>query len=225
MHPAFLVLLQAAAQSSPTPPSNPITLDSPKVTFFAAVVALGFLGGLGAALLFLVLKQKKGGIDLSSLVSEPTGEASMSRFQLLVFTFVIAVSFFLLVVNNGQFPETPNGVLLLLGISSSSYLVSKGIQASSSEGLSGGGPQIKIHSDRASTNLGGPTVQFQADATGLTNPAVTWSLDPPDAGAIDVNGLYTPPAAGAVNTPMKVTITAVSKEDLRAKDTETIDLV
>lgn len=220
---ASLLLLQAAAAatSSPTPIPDPVTSTGPRITFWVAVVALGFLGGLGIAILYYVFTQK---IDLSTLISEPTGEASMSRFQLLIFTFVIAASFFLLVVKRGEFPVTPDGVLILLGISSSSYLVSKGIQASSPEGLSGGGPHITIHGDRAGTNAGGPKINFQADVTGLTDKAVTWSIDPPSGmGTIDgEKGIYTPP--DTPSTPGKVTVMAVSKENQSVKDTETFDL-
>jgi hypothetical protein len=226
MHLAFLLLQAAAATPAPSP-DHPITYGGPGITFWAAIIALGFLGGLGLAILYLVLKPNPPRIDLSSLVSEPTGEASMSRFQLLVFTFVIAASFFLLVVKKGDFPEVTNGVLVLLGISASSYLVSKGIQASSPEGLSGAGPHLTIHGDRSSTSAGGPPIQFQADVVGLTNQAVTWSLDPPTGmGNIDPDkGLYTPPGLASPNPTGKVTIKAASKEDASVKDTETIDLV
>lgn len=72
-----------------------------------------------------------GEIDLSTLLSED-GKASMSRFQLLIFTFVIALSLFLMVAENGaKFPDIPANVLALLGISASTYAVSKGIQAGS----------------------------------------------------------------------------------------------
>jgi hypothetical protein len=54
----------------------------------------------------------------------------MSRFQLLIFTFVIALSIVIMVVsaNPPHFPTIPNEVLILLGISASTYAVSKGIQ-------------------------------------------------------------------------------------------------
>ena len=71
-----------------------------------------------------------GAIDVNLLLSESGGGASMSRFQLLIFTFVIALSFFLLVINSAKFPDIPGGVLTLLGISATTYGVSKGIQAS-----------------------------------------------------------------------------------------------
>jgi peptidoglycan/LPS O-acetylase OafA/YrhL len=74
----------------------------------------------------------RGNIDLKTLLSEDGKGASMSRFQLLIFTFVIALSLFLLVVENGkEFPKIPADILTLLGISASTYAVSKGIQAGS----------------------------------------------------------------------------------------------
>ena len=85
-----------------------------------------------------------GKIDISTILTEkdPTGKgsASMARFQLMVFIFVIALSFFLVVVSNikiiqarpgdgkSELPDVPAGVLALLGISASSYAVGKAIQ-------------------------------------------------------------------------------------------------
>jgi hypothetical protein len=84
-----------------------------------------------------------GKIDISSLLEEkgsPDGGASMSRFQLLIFTFVVAISLLLIVVSKSDFPkEVPVGVLTLLGISASTYAVSKGIQSSSGDASSGDG--------------------------------------------------------------------------------------
>jgi len=77
-------------------------------------------------------------IDISRILEEKgatgtaAGGASMSRFQLLIFTFVIALSLFLIVVNTGSFPKTiPPEILTLLGISATTYAASKGIQAGS----------------------------------------------------------------------------------------------
>jgi hypothetical protein len=79
-----------------------------------------------------------GRIDLSQLLAEQGGGASMSRFQLLVFTFVIGLSFFLIVAGTGKFPSPiPPEVMTLLGISATTYGVSKGIQAAG--GLPGKG--------------------------------------------------------------------------------------
>lgn len=91
---------------------------------------------------FLVLAAiASGTIDISALLEEKsgTGGASMSRFQFLVFTFVVAICLLLIVVYNHKFPDDiPAGVLTLLGISASTYAVSKGIQAGASDG--NGGP-------------------------------------------------------------------------------------
>lgn len=87
-----------------------------------------------------------GRIDLSELLGEHGGGASMSRFQLLVFTLVIGLSFVLVVANTKQLPTISSQVLLLLGISGSTYAVSKGIQASTPQGLErkGCGPEHRI---------------------------------------------------------------------------------
>ena len=81
---------------------------------------------------FLILAGiASGKIDISQLLAESGGGASMSRFQLLIFTFVIGLSFFLIVVSTGKFPNPiPTEVMTLLGISATTYGVSKGIQAS-----------------------------------------------------------------------------------------------
>jgi hypothetical protein len=80
---------------------------------------------------FLILAGiASGKIDIGQLLAESGGGASMSRFQLLIFTFVIGLSFFLIVVSTGKFPDPiPTGVMTLLGISATTYGVSKGIQA------------------------------------------------------------------------------------------------
>src|ERR1700681_2351912 len=89
----------------------------------------GIVGLIGVAILWLIFD---GTIDLSRLISEPTGDASMGRFQFLIFTFVISLSLFLVIVagcKNGDgkpaLPDVPGGILTLLGISGSSYAVGK----------------------------------------------------------------------------------------------------
>ena len=212
-----LLLLMQAAQSTP----QPIAYEQPWVGALVAWIVLGFLGLIGVAILYYVFT---GRINLSGLISEPTGDASMSRFQLLVFTFVIAASLFLIIASTKptpQFPNTiPNGILMLLGISASSYLVSKGIQQSSPEGRTGRGPEVKISAEKNSTTFGGDTIQLQAEVFGLEDTSVNWTvLDPPGFGTIDADGLYTPPAKG---DPATVVIKATSKEKLSVSDTESI---
>jgi hypothetical protein len=108
--------------------STQVALNKLKIATGFTLLALIFLFGF-AVLVYIA----NGSIDLSDLLSE-TGEAkgaSMSRFQLLIFTLVIALSLFLVVVSNMKFPDTiPPEILTLLGISASTYAVSKGIQAS-----------------------------------------------------------------------------------------------
>jgi hypothetical protein len=100
--------------------------------------------------LVVVWKLVTGQINLSNLLNEKDGSgagASMARFQLLVFIFVIALSFFLVVVSNIKIvqyragehgvpllPEVPRGVLLLLGMSATTYAVGKAIQQGTGTG-------------------------------------------------------------------------------------------
>jgi hypothetical protein len=98
-----------------------------------AALVITFLFG------FMILAAiASGKIDISRILEEKGsagGGASMSRFQLLIFTFVVAISLLLIVVNNHDFPkEIPAGVLTLLGISASTYAVSKGIQTGGDNG-------------------------------------------------------------------------------------------
>ena len=66
-------------------------------------------------------------IDLSQLISDGEGQASLSRFQFLIFTFVIAVGILYLTFKNDGFPELDNGILILLGVSGASYAVGKSL--------------------------------------------------------------------------------------------------
>jgi hypothetical protein len=55
-------------------------------------------------------------------------KASLSRFQFLVFTFVIGGLFLLLSIRAGTFVDIPTNVLGLLGLSAGSYLVSQAVK-------------------------------------------------------------------------------------------------
>ena len=79
--------------------------------------------------LLVLIYMATGRIDLTHLLSEPGGGASLSRFQFLIFTFVIALGLFLVIAHGYKFPDIPNGILTLLGISASTYAVGKGITA------------------------------------------------------------------------------------------------
>jgi len=126
-----------------TYPSSLVFLE-----LLAGYVICGLVAIIGVV---VVWKIANGSIDLTRILSEKdgplgqAGPASMARFQLLIFIFVISLSFFLIVVSNikiiqtkgegvPQLPEVPNGVLALLGISASSYAVGKAIQHSGGTG-------------------------------------------------------------------------------------------
>jgi hypothetical protein len=100
------------------------------LALFGGYVVLAVIGLTGVV---LVWKMCSGTIDLRLLVSEQDGSASMSRFQFLIFTFVIATSLLLLVIGSlgtdtAGFPKLDASILGLIGISGGSYVVSKGIQ-------------------------------------------------------------------------------------------------
>jgi hypothetical protein len=92
---------------------------------------------IGFLALIVVVKVWKGDIDLNYLISDEQGYASLSRFQFLVFTFVVAMSLFYLIVIKSppEYPVVPKEILALLGISGGSYVLSKGIQSSRDVGI------------------------------------------------------------------------------------------
>jgi hypothetical protein len=96
----------------------------PKILASLLTVLLGLFGAV------VLAKMVCGPIDLTLLVSESDGSASMSRFQFLIFTFVIAASYLLLAstATGSMLVDVPNGVLGLLGISGGSYVASKVVQ-------------------------------------------------------------------------------------------------
>jgi hypothetical protein len=92
----------------------------------AGAVSLIFLV-IGLVIAYKIATDK---INVSWLISEPdSGKASISRFQFLVFTFIIAGLFLMLSIESGAFVEIPQSVLYLLGISGTGYVASKTITA------------------------------------------------------------------------------------------------
>jgi hypothetical protein len=86
-----------------------------------------FVGVAGALVLW---KMFRGDISLNKLISEPNGDASLSRFQFLIFTFIIAMGLFVVTLRQTPpiLPDIPLNILGLLGISAGSYVVAKGLQ-------------------------------------------------------------------------------------------------
>ena len=104
------------------------------IALVVGLIICVLIGFLGFIVVYMILK---GRINLSKLISEPNGDASLSRFQFLLFTFVISMSLFYIVASKypPAFPDIPIEILALLGISGGSYIVSKGIQTSRDIGL------------------------------------------------------------------------------------------
>src|SRR5262249_25938292 len=123
----------------------------------------------------------------------------------------IALCLFLVVANDFKFPDVPGSVLALLGISGSSYLVSKGIQFSDPAGVAR--PTLVLSPSTVSV-AAGATQMFTASAQnvsgGATLPPLTWSLDAPAEGKIDPMGAnqarYTAPPAGGPPAGTKVSV-------------------
>jgi uncharacterized BrkB/YihY/UPF0761 family membrane protein len=100
------------------------------VAGWTITIVVGLIG------LLIIWKIATGKIDISAILNEPgQPKASLSRLQFLIFTFVIALSLFLVIVgqNPPGFPkDIPPGIFALLGISAGTYVVSKGVEANRS---------------------------------------------------------------------------------------------
>lgn len=161
----------------------------------------GLVGLIGIAILWQIYD---GTIDLSRLISEANGDASMARFQFLVFTFVISLSLFLVIVSgkNGDgkpaFPDTiPGGILTLLGISGSSYAVGKAISFSDPAGIEDRPVMVTISPSTVIVKYG-QKEQFISDVARKPGAKVKWEVIAgplsPYAATIDENtGLFTAP--------------------------------
>jgi hypothetical protein len=122
----------------------------------SAIIAGCLAAAICAFALIIALRIVTGKIDLSFLIAEPADpeaqkefrdeqrkareagkppvppevpKASLARFQFLIFTFVIAGVYLVLCLESGRFVEIPQNVILLLGVSGTSYAASKGIHA------------------------------------------------------------------------------------------------
>jgi hypothetical protein len=113
----------------------------------AAVVAVtitAVIVGFAVAVLFALFRGGDNGISLKFLLSESgddQAKASLSRFQFLIFTFVIGGIYLVLCLESGSFVDIPQNAVILLGVSGGTYAASKGIQAAddSSKNKNGGG--------------------------------------------------------------------------------------
>lgn len=152
------------------------------------------IGVLGAIAIWKIANA-----NLSRLISEPNGDASLSRFQFLIFTFVIALSLFLVIVAKGDFPTIPGTVLSLLGISGSSYLVSKGIQFSDPNGIQDRSVEVMISPTAPALRVG-QTQQFKAEVPRKQGATLQWRVTA-GYGTITAAGLYTADVAAGPAAP------------------------
>jgi hypothetical protein len=178
----------------------------------------GIIGLLGVAILWLIFD---GEIDLSRLISEPNGDASMARFQFLVFTFVISLSLFLVIVSGKSGPafpaDIPGGVLTLLGISGSSYAVGKAIQFSDPSGVEDRPVTVTITPTTAVVRYG-QTQPFKAEIARKPDSKVQWAVIA-GPGTIDPNtGLFSAPANPAVPPAPHATVRATCVDYPDASD-------
>jgi len=128
-----------------------------------------FMGLLCATLLWFIWTDK---IDLSKVLSEANGSASISRLQLLIFTMVVAISLFIIIERTGAFPPIPDGILTLLGISASTYAVGKGISYSRDEGVTTPEERAAVRQGASNMSATGASVAATAAetvSTGATN--------------------------------------------------------
>src|SRR5262245_33256882 len=105
-------------------------LTAQNIAFWGFMVIAFILLGFAAMVLWKIFQNE---ISITGLLAEPLDpanpaagvKASLSRFQFLIFTFVIAGLYLLLSIEAGTFVEVPQNVLVLLGISGGSYVISK----------------------------------------------------------------------------------------------------
>ena len=123
----FLILVSGTAIYSLNQGARPFDIAVVGFVAFSAVII-----AFAAAVLWQIIDGK---IDLFGIISEPDTvatinnrpKASLSRFQFLVFTFVIAGLFLMLSIEAGGFVNIPNNVLMLLGLSGGGFVVSKSV--------------------------------------------------------------------------------------------------
>lgn len=131
---AFLVAVSGAAIYALSLGARPADIAIVGFVAFAAVIV-----AFAAAVLWQIIE---GNINLFGIIAEPDSvatvergpKASLSRFQFLVFTFVIAGLFLMLSIESGGFVAIPDSVLVLLGLSGGGFVVSKAVSQNGAKG-------------------------------------------------------------------------------------------
>ena len=105
--------------------------DPQFISRLVAIVVSIIILALAAAVIRAIWRND---IDLNHLLSESpqagaapdeVPKASLSRFQMLVFTFVVAGLYLVLSLETGTLIDIPEGTLALIGISSGTYVLGK----------------------------------------------------------------------------------------------------
>src|ERR1051326_8708126 len=95
---------------------------------------------IGALAVIVVVWIARGTIDLTFLIADEAGDASMSRFQLLIFTFIVAIGLVKVLATSSSLPDIPSSILVLIGVSGSTYAVGKAVNSSPAEEASAAAP-------------------------------------------------------------------------------------
>ncbi|WP_298854898.1 hypothetical protein [uncultured Ruegeria sp.] len=99
-----------------------------------------------------------GNIPLNGIISEPDDgakregkpKASLSRFQFLIFTFVVAGLFLMLSIEAGRLVDIPTNVLVLIGLSGTGFLAGKAISKTGDETAADNDKSSNSNTDKAS---------------------------------------------------------------------------
>jgi hypothetical protein len=83
-----------------------------------------FITGIQAVILYQIATNK---IDLHQLIATDAGNASLSRFQFLLFTFILGAGLLHLTLKGSGFRAVDDEILMLLGISGASYAIGKSL--------------------------------------------------------------------------------------------------
>lgn len=116
-----------------------LLLQTPDPNFHFLALVMGWVVTvlIAAFAVAIIYKMLKGDINLMYLIAGADGDASLSRFQFLIFTFVIALGLFLIILSGKDGPQFPEkiagGILALLGISGGSYVTSKAVDANANQ--------------------------------------------------------------------------------------------
>jgi hypothetical protein len=189
------------------------------LTIAAIIIAEALVGLLGLVVIYMIWTEK---ISLVKLLSEPNGDASLSRFQFLIFTLVIGLSFLIITIGGKGGPAFPSPippeVLTLLGISGSSYLISKGIQFSNPAGVARPALRIAPAEIALKVNSAPPALKVAlVNAPESALPSVSWGLDAPAVGTIEVaagaEAIYRPAPEQAAGTKVTIRAKAAGFED------------